>query len=394
MRRYIGDERYSVETIGVADDLADADGVAVLTFFQAQSVARNRAQAVVEEARVASLGPAVTVGTAIDDYLSARENREAQERNNVGLKHDARSRLTKHVGEQLAATPLAELTTSDLAKWRGGLAMAPSSVQRTVNDLKAALNCAARSDKAKLPPAMRETIMDGLASMHAAPATAREAQVLPDESIRAIVSAAWEIDADGGWEGALGRLVVILAATGARFSQVIRMTVADVQKLKKRLMIPVSRKGRGNKASLFTGVRVGDDVFTVLDTIISDRANSEVLLLRPRREQVGVASWKKVSCAPWHSASELARPWALIVDRAGLDVTTVPYALRHSSIARGLRAGLPLRLVAAIHDSSSAMIEQHYSRYIVDAMDQLAARAIIPLTSASGATCADQRESG
>jgi site-specific recombinase XerD len=66
---------------------------------------------------------------------------------------------------------------------------------------------------------------------------------------------------------------------------------------------------------------------------------------------------------------------------AGLNPEIVPYALRHSSIVRGLRAGLPVRLVAALHDTSTPMIEKHYSAFIVDAMDELAAKAIVPLTS-------------
>ena len=78
----------------------------------------------------------------------------------------------------------------------------------------------------------------------------------------------------------------------------------------------------------------------------------------------------------------MTRPWAAIIARAGLAAGTIPYALRHSSIVRGLRAGLPVRLVAALHDTSSAMIEKHYAAYIVDAMDELAARAVVPLTTA------------
>ena len=128
MRRYVGDEKYVVETIGGADDFADADGVETLTFHQAQTKARERAQAVAEEARIASMGPAITVRSAIEEYLTARERREAKDHGgNIGLKRDARSRLTKHVleaNEKLAAKPLAALTTGDLAKWRDGLQMA------------------------------------------------------------------------------------------------------------------------------------------------------------------------------------------------------------------------------------------------------------------------------
>lgn len=385
MRRYIGDEKYVVETIGAADDFADADGAEVLTFHQAQAKARERAQALAEEARIASLGPVITVRNAIEQYLTARERREAKDRGDKGLKRDARSRLHKHVldaDEKLAAKPLAALTTGDLAKWREGLKMAAGSAQRTVNDFKAALNAVARRAKAQLPATMRDTIKDGLATVHAAPAVAREAQVLPDADVRAIISGAWEVDAEGEWEGDLSRMVLVLAATGARFSQIARMIVADVQATQKRLMVPVSRKGRGVKNSSHVGVRVGDDVLAALRKATAGRKGSEPLLLRPHWQPIATVKWEKGERGPWHSAAELTRPWAAIVKRAGLADRTIPYSLRHSSIVRGLRAGLPVRLVAALHDTSSAMIERHYAAFIVDAMDELAARAVVPLTVA------------
>lgn len=43
IRRYLGDERYAVETIGTADDHSAADGSDVLDFFQAQRKARDAA---------------------------------------------------------------------------------------------------------------------------------------------------------------------------------------------------------------------------------------------------------------------------------------------------------------------------------------------------------------
>ena len=45
------------------------------------------------------------------------------------------------------------------------------------------------------------------------------------------------------------------------------------------------------------------------------------------------------------------------------------YALRHSSIARRLLAGAPIRLVAALHDTSVAMIERSYARHIAEHAD-------------------------
>jgi len=57
----------------------------------------------------------------------------------------------------------------------------------------------------------------------------------------------------------------------------------------------------------------------------------------------------------------------------------IPYALRHTSIVRGIRANQPIRLVAALHDTSVTMIERHYGRYIADGLDELAARSVVPL---------------
>ena len=50
---------------------------------------------------------------------------------------------------------------------------------------------------------------------------------------------------------------------------------------------------------------------------------------------------------------------------------------------RGLRAGLPVRLVAAVHDTSTAMIEKHYGAHIVDAAEDLLRRALVPMHSST-----------
>ena len=55
MRWYVGDAAYQVETIATVDDSADADGVAILDFRQAQALVRQR---YVERARVAQGLPA------------------------------------------------------------------------------------------------------------------------------------------------------------------------------------------------------------------------------------------------------------------------------------------------------------------------------------------------
>ncbi len=41
VRRYAGNQAYITDTIGTADDIADADGTVILNFWQAQDRARE-----------------------------------------------------------------------------------------------------------------------------------------------------------------------------------------------------------------------------------------------------------------------------------------------------------------------------------------------------------------
>lgn len=80
------------------------------------------------------------------------------------------------------------------------------------------------------------------------------------------------------------------------------------------------------------------------------------------------------------------RPWNRIRKSANLKPEAIApyaleevtlYALRHSSIVRQILRGVPLRVVAALHDTSVAMIERNYSRYIAGQADAIA-RAALP----------------
>ncbi|MFL9824101.1 integrase [Rhodoplanes sp. SY1] len=368
--------RYRQTVIATADDALPADGGNVLSFSQAVTRARDLVVRHRADEAAAAAGPVLTVRAAVDEYVAERE------RNSEDRKRDARSRLTRHVlAAPLAEVALHTLTEGDLAVWRKALpaTLATASVRRIVNDLKAALNAAARGYRNRLPAHLAVVIRNGLATAKASAPVAREAQVLADEEVRAVIRAAREIDAEDDWDGDLVRLILVLAATGARFSQVARMTVGDV--VDGRLLVPTSRKGRGVKQRARIAVRVGRDVLAELAPVVTGRPSAAPLLERWRWRQISVTQWVKDRRGPWTAAAELTRPWGLIREKAELPAGTVAYSLRHSSIVRGLRAGLPIRHVAALHDTSSAMIETHYAAYIVDALDDLAAAAVVPLVA-------------
>jgi len=378
---------YKQGPLATADDAIDADGDTTLTFAQAESAARHHVRERRADEALKAAGPLLTVQMAIGEYVSEREAREnPSPGRETGKKRDTRSRLHRYVlsDQQLGEQTVGKLTAERLAEWRNGLPekLAPATRVRLASDFKAALNRAARVHRNKLPADIVVTIKHGFATDHAEAPQAREAQVLADTDVRRIVAAAANVDSAGAWEGDLARMVILLAATGARFSQLKRMTVADVQVAQKRVMIPASKKGRGTKRISKIAVRIGEDVLSALRPLTAGRKGTDTLLIRPRWKQLKPTVWTKISREAWSSASELTRPWRAIIAIAELPTDIVPYALRHSSIVRGLGAGLPVRLVAALHDTSSAMIERHYSAYIVDAMDELASKAIVPLIGA------------
>ncbi|WP_460450525.1 tyrosine-type recombinase/integrase [Alsobacter sp. SYSU BS001988] len=394
VRWYKGSGSYAQATLATADDAFEADGADVIDFSQAVIRARAYVEKARADERAEAAGPVVTVASAIRAYLEMREARERAHAGSGGLKRDARSRLQRYVlGTDLAKQPLHRLDEAALRRWRTQIPddLAPGSVRRLVNDLKAALNAAARTHRVRLPAELPGTIRAGLKADEIVQAEPRR-QVLSDAEVRQLITAAWEADRAAAHDGDVARLVLVLAATGARFSQVARLTVADVQAAESRLMVPTSRKGRGPKRSDRTGVRVGDDVIDALRPATAGRKGPEPLLLRWRSVQTASGQWQRDSRGPWRAASELSRIWGHIVAAAGLSGDTVPYALRHSSIVRGLRAGLPVRLVAALHDTSSAMVERHYAAFVVDAMDELAAKAVVPLMTSPARVLSFERK--
>src|SRR4029077_12553391 len=131
-----------------------------------------------------------------------------------------------------------EVTEKDLQKWLGALpkTLSPATRRRTSNDLRAALTAAVDRDWRDLPDTIRHEIKAGLKPPPNAGGAARHA-LLSDADVRKAVEAAYEVDAD------FGALVLVLAATGARFSQVARITVAGLQADAERLNVPASVKG-------------------------------------------------------------------------------------------------------------------------------------------------------
>lgn len=381
VRHYLGAGKYEQGTLGAADDALPANSIDTLDYTQALAKAKLWVIEKQADAKAKAFGPLLTVKMAVGEYIQFREERERKQTGNGSLKRDTRSRLTKYVlGTPLADKELHRLDEDDLLTWKNSLPdhLSLGTLRRLNNDVKACLNRVAVSYRKRLPPEFGQAVHFGLKAVNANATEARR-QVLSNDQIRAILKAAKKIDDRDQWQGDLFRLLLVMASTGARQSQAQRLKVADVQIKQSRLMMPTSRKGRGQKQIEHTAVAVSIEVINSLTPVLIGRSENSILLERWRHVQTVPTEWARDLRGPWKSPSEITRPWLQILKEAKVPSDIIPYCLRHSSIVRGLRAGLPTRLVAALHDTSSAMIEKHYSAYIVDAMDDLAAKAVTSL---------------
>jgi integrase len=301
---------------------------------------------------------AATVG---DDTISAALDRYKTDLESRGGDPDNVARVRAHLPDTLAKKKVGALVKADLTAWRHDLMakLQPASVDRTMTALRAALNLAAEDDDRITN---RKAWEDGLRAIGGAGESRNV--ILSDQDVRAVVGAAYRDSEE------FGLLVELAAVTGGRPSQLLRLRGEDVQadftviidpdtKTKKRqprLMMPVSRKGHGKKEITHRPVPISESLAERL------RGREGALLLRP-------------DGLTWDNTN-LPRRFDGAIKGVKLNPTpstakVTIYALRHTSIVRQLLANVPIRVVATLHDTSVAMIERNYSKYIADHADDL-----------------------
>jgi integrase len=336
---------YWTKAFAEADDFEASDGKRVLSFHEATEVAKKIARGSDE---TASNAP-ITLGGALDDYKADLLSRGAKAYN---AEHP---RI--HLPQVLLAKSVQLLDSKELMRWRNGLLdkIKPSTVNRVCKSLCAALEQAAQHDKKRIQNHDAWKIgLAGLPDTHEA-----RNVVISDTKVSALVAGAYDRDAK------LGLLIDVLAVTGTRPSQAVRLRVEDVQDhpTKPKLMMPKSGKGGGRnrmqgKSERFP-VPITAQLAAKLRAAAKGRPGDVPLLLRS-------------DGTPWHPDpnQNYRQDFREIVKAIGLDPDQItPYALRHSSIVRMLLRRVPIRLTASLHNTSVEVIERTYSKYITEHAD-------------------------
>jgi integrase len=327
--------------------------VAILSFAQAQAVAREmRARA----ARIASgipidAGPC-TVKQCIAEYLTWMEQ------NRKGAR-DARYRPEALIIPKLGAIECEKLRAGEIRAWLQQLANTPArirgkrgsgprfreadekdedvvrrrraSANRTLTIVKAALNMAWREGKITSDDAWRRVTPFEEAD------AVRVRYLQIDEAQRLINASDTEFRA----------LVRAALATGARYSELANLRVADFNPDGGTVHVRASKSGRGRHIVLTEeGIRQFDD-------LCAGRTGTAWILLK------GDASkWLK---------SHQTRPMREACVRGGVTPLASFHTLRHTYASLSIMAGAPLLVVATnLGHSDTRMVEKHYGHLAAD----------------------------
>ena len=357
-RHYIGAQQYEIEAVGIADDLSDPDGVAILSYWDAQTKARER-MVKRAHAAVGKTGP-LTVSDAIDAYLEYLESK------NTRSAADARSRSRLFIRPKLGHLEIDSLTTEQLQRWlvsigraprniggtsrqlpvRGGgdgLRMRRASANRTLTVLRAALNRVWRAGKAGSDRAWRAVEPFGnVESARIRYLTIAEAKRLINgcaPTFRPMVQAALE--------------------TGARYGELIRLQVHDFNKDSGTVTIRRSKSGKSRHVVLT------DDGVALFRQLSAGRSGNEPLI-------------RRANGAPFRVFDQHL-PMQAAVKRASISPPITFHGLRHTWASLAVMNGMHMMVVARnLGHVDTRMVEKHYGHlapsYIVDAIRASAPR--------------------
>jgi integrase len=369
-RRFIGAGRYQEIKLGTADDVADADGVSVLSFGQAQEKARSWFLARGPGDAGGERPSPYTVSDALDDYERdyLRRGGKAIDR----LRHSIDAHIRPALGqieierlsriqieswlEKLASTP-ARLRTAvgQAPRYRErdtsteGIRRRRESANRVLTVLKAALNFAYQHGKTHSKAAWEpiRPYRDVAAS---------KIRYLRDEECRRLIDAC---------KIPFRSLVAGALLTGARYGELTMMRVGDFDSAAGTIHIPRSKSGRPRHIFL---TEQGQEFFARLAT----QKSPDALLFTKKNGQA------------WGNTHQvrLMREASKI---AGIETTISFHILRHTYASRLAMRGVALNVIAAqLGHSDTRMTERHYAHLAPSYIGQAIRGAFGRLDIASG----------
>jgi integrase len=365
-RRFVGEGRYTEKGLGLADDLQDADGAAVLAFKDAQEAARNWWKTLErEEMGIAPEAGPHTIADAIRDYFEAREHRGSK-----GVKADRHAADARIISE-LGSIESAGLTTRRIRAWHVALAQASKLVRTKSTAIeRATMPLDVHDDEAVR--ARRSTANRILTILKAALNHAyHEGRIASDEAWRK-VRPFREVDAPvvrfltaaecrrltNACDKDFRSLVRGALLTGCRYGELTRMRAGDYNREAGTVTVRLSKAGKPRHVVLNNE---GRDLF---DALTAGRSSRDL-------------TFRRADAGAW-LASQQQRPLEEASVRAKIEPPATFHILRHSYASALAMRGVPMGVIAAqLGHSDTRMTEKHYAHlspsYVADTI-----RAALP----------------
>jgi integrase len=359
VRHYGGGQTYTVETIATADDFSDADGVAILDFWQAQGAARER---MVTRAHAAAGKGPCTVETAIERYLRALETKGKDPK-------DTRTRSYAMIVPALGKIEVADLTSDRIQEWLKELVAAKPRVRTAKDEPQRYRKITAGKDVVRrrrstvnrihaiLKAALTLAYRDGLVRSDEAwrrvklfeKATVSRARYLTVTETQRLINAC---DPD------FRDIVQAALLTGARYGELCRAAVADFNLDSGTLAIHQTKSGKPRHVVL---TEEGSAFFR---EVCAGRSGGETLL-------------RKSNGKPWGPSHQIPL-MVRACDHAKIDPAVSFHGLRHTYASLTIMGGAPLMVVAEnLGHADTRMVQKHYGHlsksYVADAI-----RAAVP----------------
>jgi integrase len=340
VQHYLGDERYQIAPLGLADDYQDDGGV--LTFADAQRAAHAHRPAVRNRAGMP------TVADAIADYVAwLRTERPATADYIQSIANYA-------ILPALGAKRLAALTTEELTAWRNARAEQPAygagrALPRS-EDEKRARRASANRYFGILKAALNRAFAEGMVATDTAwrrvqpfkKVVAARAAFLSHDEARRLVNAA---NAESGFRN----LIHAALQTGMRYGELARLRVGDFANGK--VHVRTSKSGRPRHVVLT------DEGIDFFRRVTMGRPTGDLMF--PKN---GSGAWRKSNQAdPMRAACANAR----ITPPVGF------HQLRHTYASLSVMAGMPLAVLAQnLGHADTVMIEKHYGHLHAGYVDE------------------------
>jgi integrase len=317
--------------IGLADDFGESNGQSMLTFWEAQQLAKASAGG--EKGEAPPRAP-LTVEIAARSYLASLEAR------NRRTAYDARLRLERLFLPRFGSSRIEDLTRRQLEAWRDGLVRpggdaekcrrSQDTANRVLSIVKAMLNHAVGDPTNGLTNDSAWRLVRPFQRV----GRPREVHFTPTEVLRLL---------DGCEDTGFRDLLTAGFLTGARYGELAACQVRRFDAEDATLYVP-----RGK-----TGARIvilQPEATTFFSRLVGGREKYAPLL--PRADG---GAW---------GASHQVRPMKRALLTAKLEPSGTFYALRHSYISRAIEAGVPLNVVAENCGTSVRMIETTYAKVL------------------------------